>query len=415
MNKKHFDLVIIGGGPAGMAGAFSAYQAGITSICIIEREHELGGILKQCIHNGFGLRYFQTELTGPEYAQRWIEMIEALPINIFLSTSVLEMRSDKSLMIVNQDGVTEILADKILLTTGCRERTRGAILTPGYRPAGIYTAGAAQKLINIDGYLPGKSVVILGSGDIGLIMARRLTLEGATVQMVCEIETHSSGLERNIVQCLEDFSIPLHLSTTITKIHGRDRVEGVSIAKVNTQREIIPDSQQFIPCDTVLFSVGLIPENELAKQMNIQIDPATKGPVVNERLETTLENVFAAGNCVHVHDLVDEVSTEVTRAAIAIAMTLEKERDITVSHHPLLSYVVPQKLQYFIDQDIIFSFRGRKILHHISIDFISDGTVIYSKENLSLYPGEMSHIVLPKEIYHQIKNDLHLEIRGEVS
>ena len=413
MNRKHFDLVVIGGGPAGMAGAFSAYQEGITSICIIEREHELGGILKQCIHNGFGLRYFQTELTGPEYAHRWIEMIEALPITILLDTTVLEMRADKSLTIVNQNGVTEIMADKVLLTTGCRERTRGAIRTPGYRPAGIYTAGAAQKLINIDGYLPGKSAVILGSGDIGLIMARRLTLEGATVQMVCEIEAHSSGLERNIVQCLEDFNIPLHLSTTITQIHGKDRVEGVTIAKVDEKRQIILESQQFIPCDTVLFSVGLIPENELAKQMNIRIDSATKGPFVNERLETNLENVYAAGNCVHVHDLVDDVSTEATRAAIAIAMTLEKERDITITHHPLLSYVVPQKIQYFVDQDIVFSFRGRKILHQIIIDFISEGIVVYTKENISLYPGEMSHITLPKEIYQKINQDLHLEIRGE--
>ena len=414
MNKKHYELVVIGGGPAGMAGAVTAINQGLSSVCIIERDQELGGILNQCIHNGFGLRYFQTELTGPEYAYRWMQKVYNSNIDVFLETTVLSINKDKSLVLINQEGITEISANKILLTMGCRERTRGGIRTPGYRPAGIYTAGAAQKLINVDGYLPGKQVVILGSGDIGLIMARRMHLEGAEVKMVCEIEDHSSGLQRNIVQCLEDFQIPLNLSTTITKIHGKDRVQGVTIAKVDANRQIITGSEQYIECDTILFSVGLIPENELSKQLNILIDPSTKGPFVNEFLETSLSGIYAAGNCVHVHDLVDDVSEEAIRAGNAMCSTLTKKRNIMVTTHPLIAYIVPQKLQYFANQDIIFSFRGRKIMEQVTLDFISKGKIVYSKENISLYPGEMSHITLPKEIYLNVEEELLLTIRGEI-
>ncbi len=308
---KETDLVIVGGGPAGMAAAIEAKKSGIDSIVILEREGCLGGILPQCIHNGFGLHIFGEELTGPEYAWRYIEQIREMNIDYCLDTMVMSISGDKIITAVNStDGLFKLKAKAVVLGMGCRERTRGALSIPGTRPAGIYTAGTAQRFVNVDGFLPGKEVVILGSGDIGLIMARRLTLEGAKVKMVCELQSHSGGLTRNIVQCLEDFNIPLKLSHTVVNIHGRDRVEGVTVAAVDENKIPIMETARYVKCDTLLLSVGLIPENELSQEAGILLDPATRGPVVGESMETSVPGIFACGNVVRVHDLVDHVSKE---------------------------------------------------------------------------------------------------------
>lgn len=315
VEEAAYDIVIVGGGPAGMAAAIEAWEKGIRKLLILERERELGGILNQCIHNGFGLHTFGEELTGPEYAARYRERVERLQIPYLTDTTVLNIRPDKSIIAVNdRQGLLRIQAKAVILAMGCRERSRGALNIPGYRPSGIYSAGTAQRLVNMEGYLPGKEIVILGSGDIGLIMARRMTLEGAHVLAVVEKLPRCGGLRRNVVQCLEDYGIPLMLSHTIVEIRGRERVESVVAAQVDEQGNPIPGTEKELPCDTLLLSVGLIPENELSLGMGLELDPRTKGPLVNEKLETQIAGVFACGNVLHVHDLADRVSREAQRA-----------------------------------------------------------------------------------------------------
>lgn len=330
-------VVIIGGGPAGMSAACSAKKAGARDVLIIERDKYLGGILQQCIHNGFGLHRFGEELTGPEYAQRYEEFVEELDVDVLTDTMVTDLSEDRIITCVNEkDGQFKIEADAVVLAMGCRERPRGALNVPGERPAGVITAGTAQKFVNIKGYMPGKEIVILGSGDIGLIMARRMTLEGAKIKAVCEIMKDSGGLTRNIVQCLNDFSIPLKLHHTVTKIHGRDRVEGVTISKVDDTLKPIEGSEEYIPCDTLMLSVGLIPENELSKKAGIAIDAKTRGPIVDENKHTSVRGIFACGNVTKVHELVDFVSEEGEVAGKSAALyALEKpiENDLKATKH----------------------------------------------------------------------------------
>lgn len=329
MSRREEEVVIIGGGPAGLAAALSAKKAGCERILILERDRELGGILNQCIHNGFGLHTFREELTGPEYADRYIQMVLAEEIPYLLRTMVtnisLEEDDWKVVTAMNkEEGLLEIRTKSVILAMGCRERPRGALNIPGYRPAGIYSAGTAQYYVNMEGRMPGKTVVILGSGDIGLIMARRMVLEGAKVQCVAELRPYSGGLKRNIVQCLDDFGIPLYLSTTVSVIHGRDRVEGVTLTRVDENGKPVPGSEWEVPCDTLLLSCGLIPENELTVGLGAQMDTKTNGPIVNERLECSIPGVFACGNVLHVHELVDHVSTEADKAGRFAAEYVQK-------------------------------------------------------------------------------------------
>ncbi len=395
------DLVIIGGGPAGMAAAVAAYESGIRDILILERDDALGGILRQCIHNGFGLHRFGEELTGPEYAARYEKQVKELGISYMLDTMVINVTADKVVTAMNKsEGIFEIRAKAIILAMGCRERPKGALNIAGCRPAGIFTAGTAQKFVNMKGYMPGKSVVILGSGDIGLIMARRMTLEGATVKAVCELMPYSGGLARNIEQCLNDFNIPLRLSHTVVEIHGKERVEGVTIARVDENRRPIKESEEFIPCDTLLLSCGLIPENELTKGAGIALDRVTNGAVVDGERETEIPGVFACGNVLHVHDLVDYVSEESAIAGKAAARFIlgesKKNTDIKITADGKVRYTVPQKITEITPTSVYFRvadvYRDAKIV-------VRDGErVIISKKKQKLAPAEMEKVELTEEM-----------------
>lgn len=401
---KTCDIVIIGGGPAGMAAAVSAKRKGISDILILERDKELGGILNQCIHNGFGLHTFKEELTGPEYAERFLKEVQEEKIPCKLNTMVIDISPDKVVTAVNQeDGLFKIRAKAIILAMGCRERSRGALNIPGFRPAGIYSAGTAQRLMNREGFMPGKEVVILGSGDIGLIMARRLTLEGAKVKVVAEIMPFSGGLKRNIVQCLDDYGIPLKLSHTVVKIEGEKRVEGIVIAQVDERRRPIPGTEEHYSCDTLLLSVGLIPENELSNGMGIEIAPVTNGPVVNESLESNIEGVFACGNVLHVHDLVDYVSEEAAAAGEYAAEyvtsgEVRSEEEIAVHAESGVRYTVPAKIRpAHAKEKLVIRFRVGDVYknHYVSV-YVGDKRVYHQKKQI-LEPGQMEQVILKKE------------------
>ena len=408
------DLVIIGGGPAGMSAAVAAYESGIRDILILERDENLGGILQQCIHNGFGLHNFGEELTGPEYAWRYEAKILELGISFKLNTMVLDITEDKLITATNEEeGIFQIQAKAIVLAMGCRERAKGALNIAGTRPAGIYSAGTAQKYVNIKGYMPGKEIVILGSGDIGLIMARRMTLEGAKIKAVCELMPYSGGLARNIQQCLVDFDIPLLLSHTIVEIHGKDRVTGVTIAKVDENRRPIEETKQNISCDTVLLSVGLIPENELSKCAGIGLDRITNGAVVDQERATEVDGIFARGNVLHVHDLVDFVSQEAEIAGKGAAAYIHgesyKDTEIVIKTDGKIRYAVPQKIT--ANKDVNVYFRVADVFRDVRVNVYKGEELIFSKKKSKVVPGKMETILLKKEIFVGAEN-LYFTLEG---
>ncbi len=403
---NQYDLAIIGGGPAGLAAAVSAYEKGVKSIVIIERDDVTGGILNQCIHNGFGLHYFQEELTGPEYAERFEKMLEGSTVTIKKETMVLEITPDKQIYAVSEaDGYCTLQAKAIVLSMGCRERTRGAIAIPGSRPAGVFTAGTAQRYVNMEGYMVGKRVVILGSGDIGLIMARRMKLEGADVLAVVEIMPYSNGLNRNIVQCLEDYDIPLYLSHTVTDIRGKNRVEQVVVSKVDDNRQPIEGTEMVFDCDTLLLSVGLIPENEVTKSAAIALDPRSNGAVVYDDMQTEVEGIFACGNVLHVHDLVDFVTAESMKAGASAANYIlspyrHSDNVVQVQNGNRVSYTVPQKFDLNVGEegsDVFF--RVNQVVKKGTLTVTAeDGTVLLSKKKAHLLPAEMEKVKLDKSL-----------------
>lgn len=427
---KTCDIVIIGGGPAGLAAAVSAKENGIEDILILERDKELGGILNQCIHNGFGLHTFKEELTGPEYAGRFIEKVKELDIPYKLNTMVLDITADKIVTAMNkEEGLFQIQAKAVILAMGCRERSRGALNIPGFRPAGVYSAGTAQRLVNMEGFLPGREVVILGSGDIGLIMARRMTLEGAKVKVVAELMPYSGGLKRNIVQCLDDFDIPLKLSHTVVDIKGKERVEGITLAQVDSANKPIPGTEEFYACDTLLLSVGLIPENELSRGMGVEISPVTSGPIVNESLETNIDGVFACGNVLHVHDLVDFVSEEAkaagknaavyvkriqvvegnsessqsrTKQAIKVDEINEDTQDtgnvIELIPTEGVRYTVPSTIRVAnMPEELTIRFRVGAVYRNAFVSVYFEDERVVHRKRMMMAPGEMEEAKLKKE------------------
>lgn len=418
---KNYDIVIIGGGPAGLSAAVAARKNGTESILILERDDKLGGILNQCIHNGFGLHTFQEELTGPEYAGRFIAQTEKLRIEYKLHTMVMDISADKVVTAMNQEeGMFQIQAKAVILAMGCRERSRGALNIPGYRPAGIFSAGTAQRLVNIEGYLPGRKVVILGSGDIGLIMARRMTLEGADVQVVAELMPYSGGLKRNIVQCLDDFDIPLKLSHTVIDIEGKNRVEAVTIAQVGPDRKPIPGTEERYTCDTLLLSCGLLPENELSKSAGVELSQITSGPIVNDSLETSVDGIFACGNVLHVHDLVDFVSQEASAAGKNAAAYIKAgEKDVQA---PMLSinpeggvrYTVPSFVRPSeMEENLTVRFRVGDVFKNKVVAVYFDEQLIMKKKRQVMAPGEMEQVILKKKKLEEYPETKKITIRIE--
>lgn len=410
MNETLYDVIVVGGGPAGLAAALEAAKEGAGKVLILERNNELGGILNQCIHNGFGLQFFKEELTGPEYASRFIDKLADAGVEVMLGAMVLDVSADKTVHAMSREhGYMQLHAKSIVLNMGCRERTRGAIAIPGDRPAGVFTAGAAQLYMNIEGYMVGKRVVILGSGDIGLIMARRMTLEGAKVLACVELMPYSNGLNRNIVQCLNDYNIPLYLSHTIVDIKGDKRVEQVVVAKVDEKRNPIPGTEITFDCDTVLLSVGLIPENELSRQAGVEIDRRTNGPVVYENMETSIPGVFASGNVVHVHDLVDFVTQESQRAGRAAALYAKNGEPqgpcVAVENGSAVNYTVPQKIRTDnVDKFVEIFFRVNFVYTNMVIQISSGGEVLASFKREHMAPGEMEKVAFPKALFPKIRD-----------
>ncbi|MBQ1917862.1 MAG: FAD-dependent oxidoreductase [Schwartzia sp.] len=416
--SEMYDIIIVGGGPAGLSAAYSAVKNGAKKIIVLERDREAGGILQQCVHNGFGLHHFKEELTGPGYAQRCYDLIKNCPeVEVLVDTMVLEVHDNKEVIAVNPErGLMKLQAKTVILTMGCRERTRGAIRIPGYRPAGVYTAGAAQRMVNMEGYIPGHKIVILGSGDIGLIMARRMSLEGCKVQAVLEICPFSNGLTRNIVQCLNDYDIPLYLSHTITGIKGKDRVEGITVSKVDDKMRPIPGTEFDIECDTVLLSVGLIPENEISRELGIELHPRTNGPVVDQHRETSMPGIFAAGNVVHVHDLVDFVSDEAEIAGKYAALTAlgknaASDRDLAVTPGAGVNTCVPQHLRLSSESEAVRLFmRAAQPKRKVKLSIMSGGQEVMKKILPVVKPSEMISVEIPAEKTAALSDDITVSI-----